>query len=236
MKITFQNLKDISDTLSKGDDTLLVAYLNKFKGDNIYQKFLNILKAWEDDVAHSMSFSIGDKNIKVTLAYTIECFGGISNDNVIIEDGHIYELGIPDKFTINDVFDFSRTLKKVKIGNQVLEMSAVNNIYFENYMNNLPASIYNKFAKAISNNTQHIKGFNHPALDHIKINFLNNSAYIFLKGLLNPYDKDYFRDIIYHLSKKIDGDILMNSTISDIEYYTDKMNSENTENDIPNLS
>ena len=48
--------------------------------------------------------------------------------------------------------------------------------------------------------------------------------------------KDYFLDIIYYLSRKIDGNILLNSTITDIEYYIDKMNIENSENEIPSLA
>jgi hypothetical protein len=44
---------------------------------------------------------------------------------------------------------------------------------------------------------------------------------------------DYFRDIIYYLSKKIDGEILMDSTIMDIEYYIDKMKGEAPTENMP---
>jgi hypothetical protein len=51
--------------------------------------------------------------------------------------------------------------------------------------------------------------------------------YEMVKGLFFSYDMDYFRDIIYYLSKKIDGRILMESTMMDVEYYIDKMKTDN---------
>lgn len=57
---------------------------------------------------------------------------------------------------------------------------------------------------------------------------MGNAPFNLLKGLCHPYGEDYYRDIIYHLSSKIDGNILLNSTMRDIDYYVDKLNTENT--------
>jgi len=236
MKITFQNLKDISDTLSKNDEQFLVNYINKFEGKNIHEKFLNILKSWEEDVSHSISFSNDEKNLKVTLSYVTECFKHIEKEDIVLEKDLQITLGIPDKFTNRGIFDLSRTIKKIKYGNSQIKLTDMNDEDRDHFIENLPANVFNNITKEVLNNQKYTTGFDNPNLNHIKINFLNNSAYTFLKGLFDPYKKDYFRDIIYHLSKKIDGNILINSTIADIEYYIDKMNIENSENEIPNLA
>lgn len=237
MNIKFKDLREISNTLSKGDEDFLIDYLNQFKGENIYEKLHTILKAWEEDVNHSMSFSVDDKNIKVTLSYAIECFSGLDASDIEVEtDQFTFMVGIPDKFINGDVFDFVYSIKKVKYLEHEIDMLQKSNEERTHLINSMPAELFNKVTKEILSNDNYTKGFDNPSLKHLKINFLNNSAYMFLRGLFEPYSKDYFRDIIYHLSKKIDGDILMNSTISDIEYYIDKMNDENAENEIPNLA
>ena len=63
-KITFKDLKEISEN---GDDHL-IDYLNQFSGDNIYEKFLTVLRCWERDVSYDMGFTVEDKNVKVSLS------------------------------------------------------------------------------------------------------------------------------------------------------------------------
>jgi hypothetical protein len=77
--------------------------------------------------------------------------------------------------------------------------------------------------------------FTNSSLKNIKVNFMSNAPYELLKGLCNPYGEDYYREIIYHLSSKIDGNILLNSTMRDIDYYVDKLNTENTSEKTPQL-
>ena len=75
-------------------------------------------------------------------------------------------------------------------------------------------------------NNDKILTFDNKNLSNLKINFLKKDPYIFLKNLFTPFHKDYFREIIYHLSKKIDGYSLYNSTISDIDFFIYKINNE----------
>jgi hypothetical protein len=236
MRITFQNLKDISDTLSKDDEQFLVDYLNRFDGKNIHEKFLNILKTWEEDVSHTISFSNDEKNMKVNISYVIESFKDVEREDIVLEKDFQITLGIPDKFTNKGVFDLSKTIKNIKYGSSQIKLNDMNDEDRDHFVENLPANVFNTIAKEVLSNQKYTAGFDNDNLKHLKINFLNNSAYMFLKGLFNPYKKDYFLDIIYYLSRKIDGNILLNSTITDIEYYIDKMNIENSENEIPSLA
>jgi len=46
------------------------------------------------------------------------------------------------------------------------------------------------------------------------------------------YSEDYFRDVVFVLSKRVDGRILMDSTMVDVEYYLKKLQEEReTQND-----
>jgi hypothetical protein len=63
-------------------------------------------------------------------------------------------------------------------------------------------------------------------MDAFRFNFLTKEPYVFLRGLINNFGDDYYKDIIYLLSKKIDGEILLNSTPLEIEYYIEKYSDE----------
>jgi len=78
----------------------------------------------------------------------------------------------------------------------------------------------------ISNDSSKVVTFNNPMLKNFRFNFLTNEPYVFLKHLFSNYSEDYFRDVIFHLSKKIDGKLLMDSTPLDIKYYIEKFSSE----------
>jgi hypothetical protein len=99
-------------------------------------------------------------------------------------------------------------------------------------IDSLPAKVYNTILREILKNKSKIVGFDNSALSDFKFNFLTNDPYFFLKGLFGNFGEDYFRDVIFHLSKRVGGDILMSSTPSDIEYYIQKYSEEmKTQND-----
>jgi hypothetical protein len=93
-------------------------------------------------------------------------------------------------------------------------------------IDSLPAKVYSTVLNNIIKNKEKILIFNNPILDKFRFNFLTNEPYLFLKGLFGNFDELYFRDVIFHLSKRIDGNILMNSTPIEIEYYIEKYADE----------
>jgi hypothetical protein len=237
MKITFKSLRGISEAFGKGDDIPFIECINSFDGDNIYKKFLNILKSWEMDVTHNMTMAFEDTTMKVSMEYVIKCMSGVDSDEILqIEDGDwIFWVGSPSKFTNKDGFDLTESIKNIQYLNSKINFNGLSNIDKESIIKQLPANVYNTIIRKVLENNRFVCRLDNPKLSHISINFLNNSAYNFLKGLFEPYDKDYYRDIIYYLSKKIDGDILLDSTMTDIEYYIEKMNEENSQKEVPDL-
>ena len=59
MRITINDIKKCLEE----DEDFFMDYLNKFKGDNIHEKFVNILKNWEKYVSYTINFNIKEKNV-----------------------------------------------------------------------------------------------------------------------------------------------------------------------------
>jgi hypothetical protein len=231
VKIKFKHLKEISEN---GDDCL-IDYLNNFSGVNIYEKFLNVLTCWERDVSYDMGFTVEDKNVKVSLSYFIKELENFDKEPLIIKTDNLeFELDVPPLFKKDyDIFSISETIRKVKYGKSVLD--------FANWedksalIEQLPASTYNTLINALLKNESKTIRFTNSSLKNININFMGHAPLELLRGLCHPYGEDYYRDIIYHLSAKIDGNILLNSTMRDIDYFVDKLNQENTSEKTPEL-
>lgn len=226
MKITISDIKKCLEE----DEDFFIDYLNKFKGDNIHQKFVNILKNWEKNVSYSINFRINDKNLKISLDYIIKELDDYVDQPTWFEYSNIKVLfDIPSKFVKDlNILAVSNFISKIEYGNFVINFSELGEKEKEEMLEKFPAEIYNKMIQFLikSNNKKII--LQNSALDNMEINFLTSLPYEMIKGLFFSYDMDYFRDIIYYLSKKIDGSILMDSTIMDIEYYIDKMKTDNS--------
>jgi len=231
VKIKFKNLKEISEN---GDDCL-IDYLNSFLGDNIYEKFLNVLTCWERDVSYDMGFNVEEKNVKVSFSYFIKELENYDKEPLIIKTDNLeFELDVPPLFKKDyDIFSISETIRKVKYGESVLDFANVGDKAA--LIEQLPASTYNMLINAILKNESKTVRFTNSSLKNININFMGHAPLELLRGLCHPYGEDYYRDIIYHLSAKIDGNILLNSTMRDIDYYVDKLNQENSSEKTPEL-
>ena len=232
MKITFKDLKEISEN---GDDHL-IDYLNQFSGDNIYEKFLTVLKCWERDVSYDMGFTVEDKNVKVSLSYFIKELENYDKEPLTIKTDNLeFELDAPPLFKKDyDIFSISETIRKVKYGESVLDFANVGDKIA--LIEQLPASTYNMLIDALLKNESKTVRFTNSSLKNININFMGHEPFHFLRWICHPYGKDWYRDIIYYLSSKIDGNILLNSTMRDIDYYVDKLNTENTSKKTPELA
>lgn len=234
MKIKFKHLK----TISERDEDYLIQYLNRFPGKNVFEKFENILKNWERDVSYHIGFNINGKDVKIQLSYVLNELKNYDKESILVENDVISVVAdVPSNFkkdhTIFSLFSF---IKQMKYLNFDVNFEKLNDDEKNIIMENLPAPIYNFLAHGILKNNNKIILFNNPALNNMTIDFMGTSPLEMLKGLFYPYNKDYYLDVIYHLSQKIGGEVLMNSTIQEIDYYINKLNDEQKEGNIPNLS
>jgi hypothetical protein len=231
MRIT---IKDIKKCLEEDED-FFVDYLNKFKGNNTHEKFINVLKNWEKYVSYTINFNIKEKNIKISLDYLIKELNEFVTEPTWFEHSNIKVLvDIPSKFIKElNILSVSNFIKKIEYGNFVVDFAELSNEVKDEMLEKLPADFYNKMIQFLINAKDKKIILQNAALENMEINFLTSLPYEMIKGLFYSYDMDYFRDIIYYLSKKIDGEILMDSTIMDIEYYIDKMKGEAPTENMP---
>jgi hypothetical protein len=224
MRIT---IKDIKKCLEE-DENFFIDYLNKFKGNNTHEKFMDILKNWEKYVSYTINFNIKEKNIKISLDYLIKELNEFVTEPTWFEHSNIKVLvDIPSKFVKKlNILSVSNFIKKIEYGNFIIDFVELSDEVKDEMLEKLPADFYNKMIQFLVNANDKKIILQNAALENMEINFLTSLPYEMVKGLFYSYDMDYFRDIIYYLSKKIDGGILMDSTIMDVEYYIDKMKSD----------
>lgn len=238
-KITFSDIKLISESLQRGQNKAFIDYLNSFEGKDIYKKFINILKLWETDVTYTLSFNISevsDRPTKIQLAYIISQLQELSENIKIVSDNVELVIGIPSEFELTEGFPIYSILKYINISGIFINLSDLPFHDRKNIIDSLPANIYNIIINNISPLKDFVFGVDHPALQHFKLNFLSNDPMMFIKGLFESFDEMYFREVIYYLSRKIDGSILLASTPQDIEYYIDKMSREANPDVIPGVN
>jgi hypothetical protein len=226
MKITFSNLKEISENLEKGNNQFLVDYLNKFEGYNIYDKFKNIIKSWEADVSYQIPLNLGEKDVKIQLQYIIDNIPTIENEYDICSDEFKSTIQIPRLFSFgDDIIPIYEIIKNVEILGIYLNLDEHENGDKVKIIDSLPPSFYNLITGNVTK-CGAVLTFDGEILSKFRLNFMTNDPFIFLKSLFLPYGKDYFREIIFHLSKRVDGNILMDSTIQDIDFFIEKYNEE----------
>lgn len=228
MKITFRDLKSCVE----GDDDTIIQYLNQFKGENIFEKFKNILIQWEKNVSYTLGFKVGDKNINLSLLYIVEELSKFSHGKIELVCGDmVFIMDVPKKFSNSvDILAISDFIYELKYLNTTINFSDLTDLEKNQILESLPAKIYNELVIHLSKIKNKSVLLENKALGNMEINFFTATPYNILQDLIRTYSIDYFRDVIYVLSKKIDGQILLDSTMMDIEYYIDKIKSDNVEN------
>jgi len=234
MKITFEDLKKCVEE----DEHFLIEYFNSFEGDNTYQKFSNIIKAWEKCVSYTISFNVDGKNVKISLSYILEQLKNYFDEQLKFEFSGIKVVLDTPLFFKKDIniLSISEFIHKLEYLNHKILFAELDENEKNEILQNLPAEFYNKLSGHIIDSKIKRVRINHPSIPDMHIDFWSSYPYEMLKDLFLSYNIDYFRDIIYILSKKIDGNILLNSTIMDIDYYLDKIKNDNISDSDMNLA
>jgi len=222
--ITFGKLRELTIANNKKQTNTLIDYFNTFPGDNTFEKFKSILTCWENDVSYTITLNINDIPTKISLAYILSELPPTLNNEIVIQNTDMkLVLDIPKEYaSTNDIIPIYDIIKYINIYGVSINLTNLSLYEKSTIINNLPAYSYNLIMNSILNDATKVVSFNNPILSTCKFNFLTNNPYLFLKGLFSNYSEDYFRDNIYLLSKKIDGQLLLDSTIQDVEYYINK--------------
>jgi hypothetical protein len=226
--ITFGKLRELTIADNKKQSQVLVDYFNTFEGDNTFEKFKSILTAWENDVSYTITLNINNIPTKISLSYILSELPSTLNNEIVIQNTDMkLVLDIPQRYvSTNDIIPIYDIIKYINLYGVSINLINLSLYEKSTIINNLPAYSYNLIMNSILNDTTKVVSFNNPLLESCKFNFLTNNPYLFLKGIFSRYTEDYFRDTIYLLSKKIDGQLLLDSTLQDIEYYINRFTEE----------
>lgn len=219
---TFNKFREITKSQ---DYNNFVNLLNSLSGDNVYEKFITFLKIWKEDVSPSIGLNINGNNTEVYIDYIINCFPSSLNcSEKNIFDFLEITIDIPRSLgKMDEILPIYDIISTINIHNY--NKIDLNDLVYEDkkkIVDNLPATIYKELYNKIIENKKSIVSLDNPRLEHLKFNFFTTEPFHFIHNMIKSYNKDYYRDVIYILSKNIDGEILLNSTISDIDYFLKK--------------
>lgn len=230
--ITFSDTRKISRWTERGDFKSFCDYLNEFPGENILKKFQYVLKCWDLDMSNDLSLISNGKNVKMSLYYIIEVFSEELPDIREMVDGDLkMVLKIPEKFDcMEEIFPIYQVIHTLEHEGITLELYKFNLKERIELVNKLPASFYNRILKGVVNCKDFLISIDNPSIRR-DFNFISYEPYYFLQGMFAPYNTEYHRDILYHLSKKMDSNVILESTPMDIEYYIEQLSKENEQVD-----
>lgn len=239
MRLTFFQIKQASEWIETGDLSKFCDFLNSFEGSNVYHKFKNIIKKWDYHVNDFLNFNIEGNQVKVPLYYFLnELSDELDGIKSYSDDNLYFEFQIPEKFRISEdnilLYDI---IKKVSISEMELDFTNLNYDDRKLIIDKLPAKMFSKIIDKIIKDNSKIFKLSSESLSKFSINFYTNAPYIFLKGLFSNYSKEYFQDVMFYLSKRIGGEIIMSSDMKDVEFYIRKYNEEleSQKNNLPSL-
>lgn len=226
MKLTFSKMRDVSDLIHSNKQQEFCDFLNSFEGDNILMKFKSILETWEYHVSPSFVISESSKKINVSLDYIIKY---ITTDLAAIKtisvDEFEIELQIPRKYELGDeIIPIYNILKSIRNDKVKIELDDLSLKDRQHVIDMLPAHLYTNIIQYISSDQSKILKLDN--LTTFKFNFYTFDTYMFLKNIFGNYRREYFQDVVFHLSKRLGYDAIVASDLRDIEYYISKHNDE----------
>lgn len=225
-KITFSELKHVNESLQKGNVDVFIDYINSFEGKDIYEKFKSILHVWEYDVSYTLSFNVNTIPTNIQLSYINSQFQVLSEDITVVEDNIKLVFGVPTEFELATYVPIYNVVKYINISGISIDLTNLSFHDKKHIIDKLPAHIYGVILKNIRKVKDKVFSVDNPLLKDFKLNFLSTDPLLFLRGMFENYDELYFRDVIYHLSKRIGGDMVMISTPLEIEYYIEKASKD----------
>lgn len=239
MRLSFEKIKEISEWLDTNEEFKFYDFLNSFDGDNVYQKFKNILVKWEYHVNDFLTFTINGAQTKIPMYYILqELTDDIQSLKTFTDDNFSCKLQVPLNFyKVDTAIPIYDLINYLQLGDVALDFENINRMDKQMIIDKLPANLFSKVLEQLINDNSKIFKLDNSSLSKFKINFYTNDPYIFLKNLFSNYTKEYFQDIIFYLSKRMSCDAILYSDIKDIDFYVKKYNEEleQQKNTMPSL-
>lgn len=243
--ILFKNIIDIARLIYDDNDKGLANYLESLLGIEklcIVDKFFVVLKAKQIFIDENISVNSNGKNINLHTNLIIEPLFNIeSQKKELYHDKITAELDLPSKIiTTNSEDIYLNIIKSISFQDVKIEFDGLSSEERDLVLTSLPATFIRtirKFFSSVDLNYTVLKGIE-GRISSININFFSNEPFNLIKTLIGGYDLLYCRDVLMFLSKKIDSNIIYNSSLADIFYFIQQLerNDETSSSSINGIS
>lgn len=240
--ITFKHVIDLA-RLQYAEDTVgLINYIERefnIASLNCVDKLYIILKARELFFDEEIVLSSKTGNVSIPVYTLIEALESIDDfTHTVSVDNIKICLDIPHVlFNSNTVLtDIQSIIKTIDVDEMSINFSQLDQDSQDKILTTLPSSVFAEIKKYLTSNTMAVTLFKGSSSlpDPIKINLFTNDVFNFIKYVLSEYTVDNCREIIYHISRRVDSTMLMNSTMLDIKFYLKEYTAENKAGDAGN--
>ncbi len=225
--LTFSKLRELSMDLHRNDSKSFLAFVNSLEGINIFEKFKQFLLVWKNDISYDIHLNLEGKSMKVQVGYIYNELSVPIESSVWVSSSNVKMLlNIPENFSDDGILPVHNLISEICIDEMKISLNSLPDDERMAILDNLPANIYNLVLNTVINDKTKVVGLDNRNLEKFKLNFFTNDSMVFLKRLVMNYDENYFRDILFHLSKRIDYRIIQDSTIHDVDYFVQKYSVE----------
>lgn len=233
--ITFKDVIDLARLQYAEDNIGLINYIERvfnIASLNCVDKLYVILKARElfFDEEIVLSSKTGNVSIPVyTLTQALESIDdfthtiSIDNIKICLDVPHVL-------FNTNTALtDMQSIIKTINVDEMSINFSQLDRDSQDRILTTLPSSVFTEIKKYLTSNTVTVTLFKGSSSlpDPIKINLFTSDVFSFIRYVLSEYTVDNCREIIYHISKRVDSTMLLNSTMQDIKFYLKEYTAEN---------
>jgi len=240
--ITFEQVMTISRLIYDNNDEGLVDYIEdilNLKGLNSVDKLFVILKAREFFISEELTLSSSTSQVAIPVYRLIEALTSVEDYSkmIVVDDIKIIVDTPNDMIVTNSIVsDIQTVIKTIEVGGQVIHFSKLDVESKDKILSLLPPSVFSEIKHYLLYEVGHIVLFDgtQSLNEKIALNLFTSDVFNFAKLLFSEYSIDSYREIIFHLSRKISADILFKSTLMDVKFYLKELSNENKSGDAGN--
>lgn len=240
--ITFEHVMTVSRLIYDNNDEGLVEYIEdilNLKGLNSVDKLFVILKAREFFIGDELTLSSSSSQVAIPVYRLIEALTSVDSYSKLIVVGDIkIVVDTPMDMIVNKsiVSDIQTVIKTIEVDGQVIHFSKLDESAKDKILSLLPPSVFSEIKNYLMNDIKPIILFDgtQSLKEKIALNLFTADVFNFTKLLFSDYNIDSYREIIFHLSRRISADTLFKSTLLDVKFYLKELSNENKSNDTSN--
>ena len=174
----------------------------------------------------TLSLTINSKSINLDFETFYECLEDyiISPKYITCNNGLVVKLNVPHDLFLTDNMEniIPSIIEEISLENDVIKFQEQNLNDKNQILANIPPINNNDlkdYIKEINKDIVLYSGNTKNEIGPIIVNLISSNVMDFIRMIFESYSFDGLRHILYHLSKKIDNNIILNSTPFEMDFY-----------------